>query len=200
MKYILPKGYLSSSQIDMWESSKATYRKTYYENAPRITTPEMRFGSESAANREKGIHDEIPEHLRYDLPEFKLDVLVEGVRCIGAIDCCHSSFKMFREDKTGVKPWTDVLVQKREQLVMYATLLKYQTGIMPDYCDLVWIETKRLDSTGVWSANKKVIVATGYVKSFRRNFEKKEIDRMVKKILRVAQDISEDYNRYLSEI
>lgn len=184
----------------MWESSRATYRKNYYENAPKINTPEMRFGSESAANREKGIHDEIPEHLRYDLPEFKLEITVEGVPCIGAVDCAHSSFKMFREDKTGVNPWTEVMVHKHDQLVMYATLLQYQTGVTPEYCDLVWIETKRVPKKALGlPMGKYDIVATGNVETFRRNFDAREVDRMVKKIQQVAQEISEDYTQYLSQ-
>ena len=127
-----------------------------------------------------------------------------GVPILSYLDSFHSTENVFYEYKTGKIAWTKSKVQKHDQLTFYATALKWSTGNMPDYCDLVWIETKdeiveKMD--GLYNGTgDKIVNITGRIISFHRVFDEREIERMENLIVRCATEISDAYIKYLEEI
>lgn len=209
-KLILPKPHLSWSQLTCWLSNPARYRKEYFENGDKLDTKFLRFGKNIAELIESGAHKELlPDLECYDSPEYEIRCTVMHiVPCLSFIDTYnaiareHCPANVFREYKTGKIPWTKAKVQKHDQLVFYATMLKWSTGNMPQYCDLDWIETKEASDEGVdfWRGSGKMINVTGRIVSFHREFDEREITRMEELIVKVAFEISDAYQTYLREI
>lgn len=203
-KLILPKAYLSWSQMDCWRSSPKRYIREYFENGKKLDTKYLRFGKNIATIIEEGRHhDLLPELERYDTPEHKIICKINHiVPCLSFLDSWDSKRNVFLEYKTAKSPWTKAKVQKHDQLLFYATMLKWSTGAMPEYCDLVWIETAEIEPEKVdfWREDNKIIQVTGNIKSFRREFDEREVDRMEQLITKVAWEISDAYQNYLSEL
>lgn len=209
-KLILPKPHLSWSQMSCWLSNPARYRKEYFESGEKLDTKFLRFGKNIAELIESGKHKELlPDLETYDSPEHKIEVRVMHiVPCLSFIDTYNAvatplvPANVFREYKTGKIPWTKAKVQKHDQLVFYATMLKWSTGVMPEYCDLDWIETKESanESVDFWRESGKIINVTGRIVSFHREFDEREIERMENLIVKVAYEISDAYQAYLREI
>lgn len=207
-KLILPKPYLSWSQLSCWESSKGRYRREYFENGERLNTRYLRFGSGIHKMIEDGTHKTLlPDLVVYPKNEFEVRCIVNGVPTLSIIDSYDDVNNVFRDTKTGKIPWTQAKVIKHQQLDFYATALKWSTGKMPEYCDLDWIETKETkvsyydeDEYGGGLQNEKVLNVTGRIVSFRREFDERQIEKMEDLILKVANEISEDYQKFITEI
>jgi len=194
-KLILPKPHLSWSQMTCWLSNPTRYRKEYFESGEKLDTKFLRFGKNIAELIESGQHKELlPDLETYDSPEYKIEVRVMHiVPCLSFIDTYNAvatpivPANVFREYKTGKIPWTKAKVQKHDQLVFYATMLKWSTGKMPEYCDLDWIETKESENESVdfWRESGKIINVTGRIVTFHREFDEREIERMEELIVKV---------------
>jgi len=207
--FLLPKPHLSWSQLLLWKSSKDRYRREYFEGGRKLNTKYLRFGSNIATLIEnEQHHDLIPDLETYDTPEHKIQCLVKNVPILSFIDSYNKvetidvPANVFREYKTGKIPWTRSKVQKHDQLVFYATALKWSTGEMPQECYLDWIETrdtKKEKQSGLVQ-NKPQVEVTGRVKSFRREFDENEIERMEDLIVKTAEEISEAYQNFIKEI
>jgi hypothetical protein len=106
------------------------------------------------------------------------------------------------EYKTGLQPWTLARVQKHDQLTMYGVGLKWSGRPLPPYADLHWIETKEVEKERVdfWRDGEKVILATGKIKTFHREFDEREFERMEDIIIRVAWEISDAYQEHITQI
>jgi len=188
-KLILPKNYLSYSAMTMWLQNKARYIKEYFEGGEKLDSKYLRFGKESAKTRENR------EVKPGEFPELELEVIIKGVPILSKIDFYDSNTHTFEEDKTGKCPWTPVRVQKHEQLPFYATVLRAKYGKKPERCTLNWFETKEAKEGGLHNE----IEFTGLVKSFDREFDESECDRMEDLILKVAEEISEAYQQYIKD-
>lgn len=209
-KLILPKPHLSWSQMQVWQSNPERYRREYFESGEKLDTKFLRFGKNIAELIESGQHKELlPDLECYDSPEYKIETTVMHiVPCLSFIDSYNDvatpqcPANVFREYKTGKIPWTKAKVQKHDQLVFYATMLKWSKGTMPEYCDLDWIETKEQadESVDFWRESGKIINVTGRIVSFHREFDEREIERMENLIVKVAYEISDAYQAYLREI
>lgn len=107
-----------------------------------------------------------------------------------------------QEYKTGLAPWTMPKVQKHDQLAFYGVALKACGRPLPPYADLHWVQTAEKDGEPVdfWRGGQKVIMATGRIRSFHREFDPREFERMEDLILRVAREISDGYQQYLSDL
>jgi hypothetical protein len=198
--YLLPRGYLSWSAMDCWESSPERFKKEYFLDSEKLDTRYLQFGKKFAKSIEDGSYkSHIPDLVVYSLIEHELRVTVEGVPILGFIDSCHESFDEFREYKTGKHPWTQAKVQKHGQLVFYAVGIRAKTGEMPTKCTLDWIETAEggKDST-FWE--DKHLVFTGKLKSFERYFDVRELEAMEMRIKKNAYQISEAYREFINSI
>jgi hypothetical protein len=202
-KIILPKTYLSWSQMNCWITSPERYRREYFENEPKLDTKYLRFGKGIAKMIEEGKHKELlPDLPVYPRPEFEIRTKVNGVKVLSFLDSYDILRNVFLEYKTGTQPWDQTRVQKHDQLLFYATSLKWKIGKMPKYCDLIWIKTKvgGMPTDDFWHENDNMVNCTGEVISFNREFDEKEITRMEKLTLKVAREISDAYLKFISEI
>lgn len=202
-KLVLPKPHLSWSQMSCWLSNPLRYRKEYFECGEKLDTKYLRFGKGVAELIETGKHKElIPDLVVYDKPEYEIRTEIKGVPVLSYLDSYDSKGNVFREYKTGKIPWTQTKVQKHDQLTFYATSLKWSIGKIPEYCDLDWIETREgaVEVDDFWRENEKIVQVTGRLKSFHREFDEREIERMESLIVRVATEISEAYRKFLEEI
>lgn len=202
-KLLLPKPHLSWSQLSCWLSNPTRYRKEYFEAGEKLDTKYLRFGKGVAELIEKGTHKTLlPDLVVYDKPEFKIETVVLGVPILSYLDTYNSADNTFREYKTGKIPWTKAKVIKHGQLVFYATALKHSTGKIPEYCDLDWIQTKEgaVEVEDFWRSNEKQVNVTGIIKSFHRPFDEREIEKMENLIVKVANEISEAYHKFIEEI
>lgn len=200
---MLPKPHLSWSQMSCWLSNPTRYRKEYFEAGEKLDTKYLRFGKGIAGLIEEGKHKELlPDLVVYDKPEFEIKTVVAGVPVLSYLDSYDSVNNVFREYKTGKLPWNQSRVQKHDQLVFYATALKWSVGKMPEYCDLDWIQTKEggVELEDFWRSNERQINVTGLIKEFHREFDEREVERMENLIVKVATEISEAYLKFLEEI
>ncbi len=228
-KLILPKSYLSWSQMYCWMNNPARYRKEYFNDGEKLDTRFLRFGSafsklvedlgeimKRIPNRYLAIQelkkeypmDENMESVLMELDiegesEFEINCLVAGqVRIKAFLDKYRHRDGSIGEFKTGLQPWTMARVQKHDQLLVYGVALKACGKPFPPYADLHWIETKEtsVETVDFWRSGEKVISATGKIKTFHREFDEREFDRMQELIIRVAREISDAYQDHLAQI
>ena len=197
----LPKGYLSYSQMTTWQQNKKRYISEYFEKGKRLDTRELRFGKSIAKMIEDGEHKELLPNLEvYSIVESEHRTVIEGVPTLSYLDTEDPSLNLFKEFKTGKNPWTQAKVEKHKQLPFYATVLTEVRGKRPEYCDLEWIETEDFAGDGFWGEVDKSIRVTGRIVSFRRYFLDEEIEAMRQEIRKTAEEISEAYKLFISEL
>jgi len=202
-KLILPKPHLSWSSMNCWRTSPNRFRREYFECGKRLDTKYLRFGAGIADLIAQGKHKELlPELIVYDEREFTIRTTILGVPILSYLDDYDPVKNIFREKKTGKIPWTQAKVIKHGQLIFYATALKHSIGKMPEYCDLDWIETKEgsIEVDDFWRENEKIVQVTGKIKSFHREFDEREIEKMEATIVKSAKEISEAYKKFIEEI
>jgi len=169
VELILPKPYLSWSQMEIWEKSPERYAQEYFVKGKKLDTPALRFGKRIAELledykeiqkslsldehpmaiiilKEKHNLDDITAETiakieSYDVSEHKMVTNLSGVPVLSFIDSYCPNTALFREYKTGKVPWTQAKVQRHGQLAFYAAALRAITGDYPAYCHLDWIET-----------------------------------------------------------
>lgn len=196
---LLPKGYLSYSQMDLWLKNPSQYKSQYFENGPRIKTRYTEFGKKIAEMIENGLHTQVlPNLIVFPEHEFKIETIVNGVPVLCYLDSYHPDTNEFRDDKTGMKPWTQGKVQSHEQLPFYACALKALTGNTPKKCYIDWLETREVKKTSGFSSPS--LQLTGKVVPFERIFDEREIMRMEQKIQTVAIQISNAYKEFISTL
>lgn len=202
-KLILPKQHLSWSALSCWLQNPARFRKEYFEAGKKLDTKYLRYGKGIAEMIENGKYKEIlPDLIVYEKPEFEIRTTINGIPILSYLDSYDPKNNVFREVKTGKIPWTQQKVQKHDQLTFYATALKHSIGKMPEYCDLDWLQTKEggVELEDFWRSNEKQVNVTGYIKSFHREFDEREIERMENLIVKVANEISKAYQEFIKEI
>lgn len=208
-KLILPKPHISWSQLSCWLQNPTRYRREYFEDGKKLDSKYLTLGKNIATLIENGQHKTLlPDLECYDTPEFEIKCLVNGVPILSYLDSYNKistnnvPANVFREYKTGKVPWDRARVAKHDQLVFYATALKWSIGKMPEYCDLDWIETKETakETVDFWRDGDKIVNVTGRIVSFHREFDEREVERMEQLILKVATEISEAYQAYLREL
>lgn len=228
-KILLPKPHLSWTQLQIWQQNPARYRKEYFENQDKLDTKFLRFGKSFASLVEDlcKLMETIPdrasaiEELAKTVPmsvnmktvlmnleiegisEYEIKCLVmHCVPCLSFLDKYVDRNNSIREYKSGKIPWTKAKVQKHDQLVFYAVMLKWSGKPTPTDCDLDWIETSENegDSVDFWRESGKILDVTGRIMSFHREFDEREIERMEELIVKVATEISDAYKAFIAEI
>lgn len=239
-KLILPKGYLSWSQMYCWMNNKARYVSEYFEDGERLDTRFLRFGSKfskmvedlceimkripdrAAAIVELAKEYPMDENMQVVLMELDIEgvsefqignsgrpedinpvVKVRGeVPILAFLDKYVLRNGAIQEYKTGLAPWTLAKVQKHDQLPFYGVGLKFSGKRLPEYADLHWIETREVEQErkDFWRDGDKIILATGKIRTFHREFDEREFERMEDSIIRVAYEISDAYQDHLAQI
>lgn len=201
MNLLLPKSHLSWSALSLWKQSKERFIRQYFANGDSLDTKYLQFGKNIATSIEDGSYIGTLPHLTvYEIPEYEVEVSVNGVPLLSYIDSYDPVNHIFREYKTGKIPWTQSKVQKHGQLLFYAVALRALTGIAPTHCHLDWIETREVESDGIWDTNEKKVELTGKILTFYREFDTREVDNMEEDIIRTAHEISEAYKQFISNL
>jgi len=197
----LPKERLSWSAVSLWKSNKDAFRSKYYEGIEQPTSEEMIFGKKIARYLEK--NDPSLAHVpRYSVPEFRIEVEIQGVPMLGFLDSFDPVQAKFKEMKTGRVHWDRVRVAKHGQLPLYMSLIRAKCGFYHPYTELVWLETARKKSVEVFGGMELVgdrgeIYLTGKVETFTRRIAKWELRLIEKDVRKVAEEVSEDYAGWL---
>lgn len=205
-KYNLPKHYLSYSAYALWKSSKEGFRKRYYLNEKPFETKETLFGKATDLHLDNG--GTIEGVLTYSHPQHRIEVEYKGLPLLGYLDALNMEDLRILERKTGHKnpkgkvPWDKVKVQKHVQLVWYSALVELKYGKVHPEVILQWLETdfvaKTMEFDGhILSAPKKDLVLTGRVETFKRKVAKWERVKLLKEMLTVAHEISDDYTEFV---
>lgn len=198
---LLPRGYLSHSSITCFKQSKDRFRREYLEGGRKLDTKYLRLGKSIASMIEENKHHDILPNLPvYELREHEIRVEIQGVPILCYLDDCKSDFTSFRDKKTGMKTWSLAKVQKSEQLLLYATAIRAKYGVTPKTAYIDWIETITEKNDKIGLHNDDQVLLTGKHKSYKREFDKKELDRMEKEVVKVANEISEYYKNWLNEL
>lgn len=203
---LLPKGYLSWSQLNKFESSPNSYIKEYIEKGQKFDNAEMRFGKKIAKMIEDGSYKSlIPDLPVLGYPEFKIQhSFIRGIPILAYMDDFDpfSNNLVFNEYKTGVEPWTQARTEKHGQLKFYACALRsipYNRARADTItANLVWLETSKKPKLGLNVSND--IYLTGKMKTFTKTFSAFELDEMENRIYTVAHRISKVYQDYLNAI
>lgn len=228
-KLILPKPHLSWTQLEMWIKSEARYRREYFDSAKKLDTKYLQFGGKFAKmiedmeeimkrtnDRPLAIEELAREYpMTENMKAVLADIEIEGISeyqirtkvmdivpCFSLLDKYNPLENALREYKTGKIAWTQAKVQKHDQLVFYATMLKWDGKPIPEYCDLDWIETKesKEECVDFWRDSGKMLDVTGRILSFRREFDEREIERMEQLIVKTAWEISDAYQEILTDL
>lgn len=191
------RNYYSWSQHSLFKSSALQFYKRYVlgEEGPRL--PQFAKGKEFADYRETGeiphwIEDPLLEAVsraipRLDTPEKEVRVELGHINLLAFIDESMDNCSQFHEYKTGKIPWTQTKVDAHKQLDFYALCLYILSGekIVPK-CTLYWIETEEVELRG-----DKVLMYTGHVESFTREFTIEDIENIGVSIMTTCQEIED---------
>mgnify|MGYP006888280883 CR=1 FL=1 len=197
---------MSYSAYALWKRDKDAYRRKYYEEEKPLETVETRFGKLLAEKLER-CDDDVKHIPNYASREYNIEVFIKGNRVIGRLDGFDEDRKRFLDHKSahatkdGKSPWNNLKVRKLEQLPFYSMLIKEKFGKVDRTCHLIWIETEFADKTIIWNGSKlfsssKSLMLTGKVKKFRRIITKYERDRIKNDLLKVMEEIKQDYVEY----
>ena len=194
-KILLPKKYLSYSQINLWKWSPLKYKKIYFEGEEYPTNQAMDFGKNFAEIMEgkkktddiivQGVMCQIP---KYDTAEKEIKTKIEDINLLGYLDSYCSKTHNFYEYKTGKMDWTQNKVDKADQITFYAMLIYLKYKVIPENIGLIWAETEIEDN---------MVRFTGNVKRFETNRALVDVLKMMAEIKKIAKKISVEYKEYL---
>lgn len=206
----LPKPYLSYSQYALWKSSKDGYRKRYYLNEKPFENRETLFGKAIGTTVENNLHKEdeiLSQLIDYPIKEHKIEVEYKGLNMLGYLDQFDDTEYRILEMKTGhlspkgKSPWDNMKVRKHKQLTFYSALVELKYGKVHPEVILQWLETKFEDKVmefdgHILKADKGELKLTGRLQTFKRIIHPWERKMILKDILQVAKEISQDYERF----
>lgn len=210
MKYNLPKGYLSSSACDLWEQNPNQYREKYYLRTGGFSSPYTEFGKWFASDIENN-PDKYPNVPKYEVSEFPIKWVVEGVPVLGFIDSFSPPSRSIIEYKTSVVTgdgaWDAVKVRKWKQLPFYAMCVREMFGEVNPEVLLVVLRTEwkrqcketKFGTKLIQECEDVLTFADGATESplvFNRTIRPWELDKMKERLVRIAQEISDDYGGY----
>ena len=161
---ITPRPYLSYSQLVLFEKSKEAYAEKYLFGGKERITRNMAYGSAMAEGLE---HDESTgdpylDAMMVQLPKYELmdkplmAELKDGKTSIPLLakpDSAKADYTAFYEYKTSVRPWTQRMADKSDQITFYSAVILLKTALLPidielvDVC-LVYDTNSRLMPTG----------------------------------------------------
>ena len=195
----LPRGYLSFSQIQLWQNDKKRYAEIYFDGRDELRTSNagMQYGKVVAEALEKGIEtgDLLTDSAMLLLPKYDTaDVEIRAdmrtstsgpyVTVMGRPDSLDSATKAFLEYKTGKTSWTQEKAQKHLQLAFYAMIIYLKHKVISPSIALVWIETEPTESG---------IQPTGRMETFPVTLGLKDILATMALTAKIAKEIEVAY-------
>lgn len=176
-----PRGYLSFSQLSLWEKDPNLYYQVYVEGLDQFRTKYLELGKRMATGLENGFdeeHDPLFEMLIVFLPsyprrEFEIRAEFEKIPLVGKMDGWNEKTMTIGEYKSG-RHWTQSMVNQAGQLTFYALLVWLKYKKLPSKILLHWAKTDE-DMEG----NLKL---TGDIRTFTTERTMKDIILFSKRI------------------
>ena len=176
-----PRGYLSWSQLSMWEKDPNLYYQVYIEGLDQFRTKYLELGKRMATGLENGFdeaHDPLFETLIVFMPnypkrEFDIKEKFEGIPLFGKLDGWDGKTLTIGEYKTG-KKWTQSMADQTGQLNFYAFLVWFKYKKLPNKIYLHWTKTQE-DEEGK-------LTLTGDIRTFKTTRTMKDIILFSKRI------------------
>lgn len=199
----LPKGYISYSQLQLWQNDKKRYKEIYFDGRDelRVSNAGMEYGKIVATALEKGTDTDdlltdsamflLP---KYDIADQEIDTFLKTkdgwIRILGRPDTMDSKTFDFREYKTGKTSWSQKKAQNHLQMRFYAMLiyLKHKKILKEAYLD--WIETEQ---------GPEGIRPTGRVESFRVEFQLQDILATMALTSKIAKEIEIEFASHIPD-
>jgi len=200
-KLLSPRGYLSWTQVAMYESSPEKYRQTYIlGKANDFENDFMTLGKKVSTALETGektgdlVTDIILEQVvKYKYREYEMTQIFTcpagEITILGKLDTFNDIPLRFREYKTGSVKWNLKKAQEHGQNLHYATLIWLKTGKISEG-HLDWMPTKRENDgevrfTGEPIQSYKLVITLTDILKYMARVSKVaiEIDKLYKKEL-----------------
>ena len=143
-----PRGYLSWSQMSLWEKDPNLYYQINVDGMDMIRTPYLKLGirlDEAIQNGKDEFNDPMINYLVMMLPRYpkmqqRIEVNFEGIPLVGLLDGFYPRKLIIGEYKSG-KKWTQALADKSGQLDFYTLLVWLKYGKFPKKIFLHWAKT-----------------------------------------------------------
>jgi len=175
-----PKGYMSWSQMSLWERDPNLYYQSYIQGIDMYHSKYMSFGKRVHKALEIGydkgndpainlVATFIPS---YPKREFRINVKFEGVPLYGIIDGWNPWSKEFGDYKTG-KNYSQATANRSDQFTFYATMIWLKYKVLPKKILIHWIKT---------AENSEGLYVTGDFQTFETKRELKDIILFSKRI------------------
>jgi len=143
---------MSYSQFSTWEYNyrnkvgKEEWFDRYIKNKQTPPGPELKFGKKFGDSVEAG--KPLAPVTMLSKMEQGFNVVMSGIKLVGYSDTFNKeTLKETGEYKTGVRPWTQKLVDEHKQITFYALFNLITNKINPEDCKfwLEWVPTVRID-------------------------------------------------------
>lgn len=197
---ILPRGYISWSQVSLYRQNKEKYIGKYILGEDvDFENPGLKYGKIISELLEDNIEskDETENILKIVLPRYKerekeISVNMKtkngDIVLLGKLDTYQSG--KFREYKTGTIAWTQEKANKHDQITFYALMLYLKNQKIPQ-SHLDWIETKNENDE---------ISLTGKIKSFEVKKSLSDLLLFRREIEKMVVDVGRIYLKELNNI
>lgn len=201
-KLVLPRPYLSWSQISLWKANPQKYVDHYMYGKASHTNDGMDFGSRAAKALETGEVDEdemintlVTLLSKYECMEHEIEVDFKTPRgmitLMGKLDTFDPKTLMFREYKTGRSGWTLGKARKHGQILQYSAMIYLKYGKLPPMAHLDWAQTE-YGAEGVY--------LTGEIKTFQVTKTLREVLMYLSEVSTIAYEIHKRYAEELKKI
>jgi hypothetical protein len=196
---LLPKPYISVSQINLWYSDRQKYINRYFLNLPEEPSIYMNFGKQFAEDTEAYIKDGI---IMETFPDFYIDKIqsfkgceaekeislsINDIQVKGFIDVWDVENNRVIDFKTSGKPWTMDTLKDSLQMKVYALAMFVNGESIPE-SQINWLGTKR---------TKDGLSFTGESFELNHTFEMEELLKAIVLIEQTCKEISENYKSFL---
>ncbi|MDZ4231642.1 MAG: hypothetical protein U1C72_00110 [Candidatus Pacearchaeota archaeon] len=195
-KIILPRGYLSWGQFNLWRKNKEQYKKQYFFGEEGYHGKEMDYGKRLADHIENGGEESEAIKMlatllpKYSKVEHRVEAYLGDILLKGSIDTFNPRNLAFGEYKTGKVPWTQAKVDKHGQLTMYQLILYLQKEKLVKDIWLHWAETRNEGSSD--------IELTGKIESFRTERSMGDIVYFAREVRKSAEEISNEWKKLIA--
>jgi hypothetical protein len=197
---LLPKPYISVSQINLWYSDRQKYINRYFLNLPEEPSIYMNFGKQFATSTETFIRYGMIDK---NLPLFYLDKIksmigleaekeislsINDIQVKGFIDVWDIENNRVIDFKTSGKPWTMDTLKTSLQMKVYALAMFVNGDQIPE-SQINWLGTRRI---------KNGLEFTGESYELNHTFEMDELLKAIVLIEQTCKEISENYKSFLN--
>jgi len=200
---LLPRGYLSYTQLALWEQDPREYVRRYIYGEQYPINAAMHYGKKLATCIETGDSegDELIDTVarlipRYDTVEYRLEAELDvngyKIPLLGFADTYRTTDYAIREYKTGKWPWTQSKVDKQDQLTLYALIVYLKHKKLPADLHLDWIVTEY--------GQEGEISATGEIKSFATDRSLTDLMEVATRVKKAASEIQAVYQKEIQKL